>query len=147
MFCFGLCNTHPGRARFLTAIPLGIVAGLICVALAGQHNPEVLEWQKPLFWTIFSDRVLIGLVIGFAGAFTRHPVFGWSCFSWLRGAALGALVSLPLAFGSIVDPTKIPAEFTPTLIFWATVGSGAVYGLIIDLIATKVGGQGKEIVA
>ncbi len=31
------------------------------------------------------------------------------------------------------------------MIFWMTIAAGAVYGLIIDVIATKVAGDGKEL--
>jgi hypothetical protein len=133
------------QKRFFTAVPLGIIAGLVCVTLVSQNMPEIWAWDNMLLWTLFSDRVLIGLVVFLAGTFTSHPILGFKLHSWLRGAAMGALVSLPIAFGALVDPSTLPAEITATFVFWATVGSGAIYGLIIDLIATKIGGEGKAL--
>lgn len=143
MFFFS--NPHPARKRFFTAVGLGVVAGLICIALVGKAQPDIWDVKNMLFWTLLSDRILIGMMVAFAGAFTVHPIFGWKCFAWFRGPALGALVSLPIAFGALTDLTAIPPETTAAFIFWATVISGAVYGLVIDLVATKVGGEGKAL--
>ena len=148
MFCsFFHHEKHPARTRFLVAVPLGIVAGLICVALAGQSSPEIWNVKNPLLWTLLTDRFLIGLVIGLAGAYTHHPVFGFRMPAFLRGAALGTLVSLPIAFGALTTPIEqIPTGVTLNFIFWATLAAGAIYGLVIDVIATKVGGEGKQLI-
>ena len=89
-------------------------------------------------WTLVADRFLIGLVVALAGAYTIHPIFRFRCPPARRGAVLGAIVSLPLAAGVMIVPVGAPA---PWNIFWATILVGAIYGLIIDLVATKWGGQ------
>ncbi len=73
--------------------------------------------------------------------FVRHPIFGFRCFPFLRGAILGAVVSLVNAFGILTMPTENAAT-----IFWLTIGVGAIYGLIIDVVATKIGGEGKTLI-
>lgn len=148
MFNFLHHEKYPARKRLLTAAPLGVLAGLICVTIAGQNDPTIWDWQNPLLWTLLSDRWLIGVVIGLAGAYTHHPILGFRMPAWFRGAVLGAFVSLPIAFGALLTPAEqIPAGQTLTFIFWATLATGAIYGLVIDLIATKVGGEGKQIVS
>ncbi|MFA6458614.1 MAG: hypothetical protein WCV72_04495 [Patescibacteria group bacterium] len=132
----------PARNRFLVALPLGLAFGVLCAWLASQKDPTIFDVKSFSFWTIVWNRFLIGLVIGFAGAFTRHPVFGFRCPAFLRGIVLGAVVSLALAFGALITPIENAAQ-----IFWLTVGVGAFYGLVIDLLATKVGGEGKSLVA
>ena len=54
----------PLRKRFLIAMPLALVAGLICTALASSTNPDI--WGTALMWTIITDRILIGMVVGLA---------------------------------------------------------------------------------
>ncbi len=127
----------PRQKRFLIALPLGIVAGLICTTLASSSNPDI--WGTALMWTILTDRILIGMVVGLAGTYTHHPVFGFPMPWYVRGFCLGVFVSLPLAAGAMMDPN------TAWSIFWATLIAGGVYGLIIDFFATKFGGEGKEI--
>jgi len=128
----------PLRKRFLIALPLGLVAGLICTALASSTNPGI--WGTALMWTIITDRILIGMVVGLAGAYRRHPVFGFPIPWFVRGTCLGIFVSLPLATGAMMGGT------TPWMIFFATLIAGGIYGLVIDGFATKFGGEGKEII-
>ncbi len=127
----------PRQKRFLIALPLGIVAGLVCTFLASSSTPDI--WGTALMWTIIANRFVIGLVVGFAGAYTRHPVFNFPIPSYFRGFCLGVFVSLSLAAGVMMDPTGT------WMIFWATLVAGGVYGLIIDMLATKFGGEGKSI--
>jgi hypothetical protein len=91
-------------------------------------------------WTIITDRFLIGLVVGLAGVYTTHPVFGFKLPPCIRGFCLGVFVSLTLAAGYMMN-----ADATWT-IFWATLIAGGVYGLIIDMLATKFGGEGKDMI-
>lgn len=148
MFCFLFpTQRHAARRRFAIAGPLGLLAGLVCVTFASQTNPDVLSLTSPLFWTMISDRVLLGLVVGMAGAFTVHPIFGFRFHAWLRGIGVGAFVSLPIAFGALTNVAALPAGVTPMVVFVATIIAGAVYGLIIDVFATKWGGEGRDIIA
>lgn len=128
------------QKRFFIAVPLGIVFGFLCAWFASSSNPGL--WWTPLMWTLVTDRFLIGLVVGLAGVYTRHPIFGFRCPPALRGFVLGALVSLPIATGGMMS--TVP-DMGPWEIFWASIIAGAVYGLIIDLVATKFAGQGPEL--
>lgn len=71
-----------------------------------------------------------------------HPVFRFPIPAWFRGTVLGTFVSLPLAAGAMVAPAAGTDSWS---LFWLTLVAGAVYGLIIDVVATKFGGQGAEL--
>ena len=129
---------------------LGILCGILCCNLAAKEMPEATCVADPLFWTIFLNRVLIGVTVGLAGfvdrcyfCFKFCPMnFFWSRI-FLRGAGIGAFVSLPNAFGILIG-----ADFSDEKIkfgFWATIAAGAFYGFLIDLIATKFAGEGKKL--
>lgn len=125
------------KKRFVIAMPLGIFAGLLCTWVSSGSVPGI--WGSALMWALITDRMLIGLVVGLAGAYLTHPLFGFPLPWYIRGFCLGVFVSLPLATGAMITPT------TAWSIFWATLIAGGVYGLIIDFFATKFGGEGKAI--
>lgn len=52
------------QKRFAIAMPLAVVFGLLCVFLASPSNPGI--WGTALMWTILTDRILIGMVVGLA---------------------------------------------------------------------------------
>ncbi|MBF0173636.1 MAG: hypothetical protein HQL83_09345 [Magnetococcales bacterium] len=135
---------HPAAKRFMVALSLGIVFGFLCLYLVGRQQPEIASLTHPIAWSILTDRILIGMVIAFAGAFTVHPILGFSYRPWLRGSCLGAVVSLPIATGAMSGPSTGP--MSPWVVFVATVVSGMIYGAIIDLVATRVGGEGVDLV-
>lgn len=74
--------------------------------------------------------------------YTIHPALWFKCFA-LRGAFFGAIISLDIAIWVYVSSTTDQA--TKCRVFWMTILAWAVYGLIIDMVATKFGGQGKEL--
>ncbi|MFH0776864.1 MAG: hypothetical protein V1936_04615 [Patescibacteria group bacterium] len=130
----------PSRRRCLVAVPLGLAFGVLCAWLASQNDPTIFDLHSPMFWTIVWNRLLIGFFVALAGAYKYHPVFGFRFYPALRGIILGALISLALAFGALLTPSDQAVKY-----FWLTILAGAIYGLIIDLIATKVGGEGKNL--
>lgn len=136
-------TTSPAAKRFTIAMILGVFFGLLCVFLAAWHQPELASPTHPIFWTIMTDRILIGLVVALAGAFTVHPILGFPYRPWLRGSCMGVVVSLPLAAGSMSGPAT--HQISPWLIFFATLLAGAVYGGIIDWAATRFGGEGASL--
>ncbi|MBF0422068.1 MAG: hypothetical protein HQL73_03655 [Magnetococcales bacterium] len=137
---------HPAAKRFLTAITLGTIFGFVCLYLASRGHHEIESLSHPIFWIILTDRILIGMVVAFAGAFTVHPLLGFKYRPCLRGACLGAVVSLPIAPGIFVNPPT-GGPMSPWLIFWGTLAAGAIYGAIIDIVATRVGGEGDKLLA
>ena len=107
----GYINTR----RMKISVVLGVVAGAICLYGTLTSIPGVLT--LPILATIFYDRVLLGFVVGIANGLKIHPL--------IRGAIIGALVSLLIA---------IPSGITGGALL---MGAGVVYGIFIDLVATK----------
>jgi hypothetical protein len=134
----------PISKRKMICITLGIGAGFLCAYLASTSpNAAVDFWWSPLMWTIVFNRMLIGVFILIAGLMNYHPVFNMKFPAWLRGSVFGAFVSLDIAIPVFMSPNMAIDEMR--MIFWMTIAAGAVYGLIIDVIATKVAGDGKEL--
>jgi hypothetical protein len=101
--------------RIKISVALGVVAGAICLYGTMTNIPGVLT--LPILATIFYDRVLLGFVVGIGYGLKIHPL--------IRGAIIGAVVSLLIA---------IPSGITGGALL---MGAGVVYGLVIDLVATK----------
>ncbi|MBF0425012.1 MAG: hypothetical protein HQL66_04220 [Magnetococcales bacterium] len=136
-------SAKPAAKRFAVSVVLGAASGLLCIWLAAKHQPELASLTNPVFWTIMSDRILIGFVVALAGAFTAHPVFGFPFRPWVRGSCMGLLVSVPMATGSLIAPPN--PMVSPWVIFFLSLVAGAVYGMIIDWVATRVGGEGAAL--
>ncbi|MBF0141827.1 MAG: hypothetical protein HQL74_16335 [Magnetococcales bacterium] len=136
-------SARPAAKRFIVAITLGVLFGLLCIFLASRQQPELGSPANPIFWAILTDRLLIGMVVALAGAFTVHPILGFSYRPWLRGACMGTVVSLPMATGAMSGPATPQSSLW--VIFFASLLTGGVYGAVIDWVATKVGGEGKAL--
>lgn len=128
--------------RKLISISLALLAGLLCVYLADKNSAEKI-WGTMVMWAILYNRLLIGLFITFIGVFNWHGIFNLRYAPWLRGFLVGAVVSLDLAIGTLIAPT-LPVDQLK-MVFWSTILAGGFYGLMIDLIASKFGGEGKEL--
>jgi len=132
---------RPAFKRLLICLSLGLAFGIFCAWSARGGNPEFAKienyWLSAMAWVMIFNRMLIGFVVFLAGAFKRHPIFGFRCFPFLRGTMMGVLVSLVNAIGILT----VPGE-QMWFGFWATITAGAIYGAIIDLVATKFAGEG-----
>lgn len=141
--CGGICCCQPSIAkRAIISITLGLGFGVLCAYLASRSDPTIFSLKAPMFWVIVANRFLIGFTIFFAGWMTTHPLFKFPTPAWLRGFCIGAVVSLGLALGVLLNPSPEAVK-----LFWLTILSGAIYGLIIDSIASRCGGQGKDLFA
>ena len=107
----GYINTR----RIKISVALGFLAGAICLYGTLTSIPGVLT--LPILATIFYYRVLLGFVVGIAYGLKIHPL--------IRGAIIGAMVSLLIA---------IPSGITGGAFL---MGAGVVYGIIIDIVATR----------
>ncbi|MDR0771525.1 MAG: hypothetical protein LBF15_00120 [Candidatus Peribacteria bacterium] len=55
------------KKRFIISAFLGLVAGLVCVWLASTgSNPNIWGLKSWVMWAIITNRLLLGVVIGFA---------------------------------------------------------------------------------
>lgn len=126
---------------------LGALAGLLCF-YGFSSNPEIpaemaqfqqWSWGNIMIWSTVTNRLAIGFAVGLAGFMTTHPLFGFKIPVFLRGIMIGILISLSMAFGAIIGSEE-------TSVFWLILIAGAIIGMIIDLIVTKIAGQGKDLI-
>ena len=136
--------SEPLVKRLLICAVLGLVFGFICFFLAESSNKDDSLWCTPTMWGIIFNRFLLGIVVFIAGAYTYNKVFKFKVMPWLRGSILGAFVSIDLAIWSLADPTMDRSE--GWAIFGLTILAGAIYGLIIDVVSSKIAGQGKKVI-
>lgn len=122
---------------------VGLSSLLLLPAVAG-----VQDWRLRIGVLLWYTT--LGAVIGLAGVFARHPIFKIDFPWWLRGAALGAWLCFVLSLIAY-DPLQAVAigVFGPDGLLisphWITV-DGAVFGLIVDFVATKAAGEGPATV-
>ncbi|MDD3066760.1 MAG: hypothetical protein PHO48_02935 [Candidatus Gracilibacteria bacterium] len=142
--CGGKCCCQPSAAkRAAIAFPLGLGFGVLCAYLASRGNPSfAFDLKSPALWIIVANRFMIGFTIFFAGWMTKHPLLKFPTPPWLRGFCIGGIVSIPLALELLVNPIPDAMKY-----FWLTVLVGGFYGLVIDVIASRCGAQGKDLVA
>ena len=108
--------------RMVVALLLAGFFGIGCAyGTAGVEIPG-FEITMPYLLTIFYSRLLMGLLIGLAGSVTL--LNGKMANAALRGGILGAVVSVGISF------------YGGAAIF---IAAGIVYGIITDVVATKVG--------
>ncbi|MBD3156536.1 hypothetical protein GF369_01785 [Candidatus Peregrinibacteria bacterium] len=134
--------SHPASKRKMLCLAMGLGFGFLCAYLASSGMEGQDFWWTPLMWSIVINRTLIGFVVFVLGAYNYIPLFKSKYPAWLRGAAIGALFSLGMATGIFMNPEMAEEA---TMIFWMTIAAGAMYGLIIDSVATALFGDGKKL--
>ncbi len=109
------------RKRILIALVIGIICGIFCaMGSAGVTNPLTGEaFGIFILASIFYNRVLIGVGVGFADSIKLHPV--------LRGALVGIVVGFA---GSIAAFEGGLYGGAILLVF------SVIYGIIADVVAT-----------
>ena len=110
------------KKRITIATIFGLLFGMVCCALASKHGslPTVIALS------IVTGRTLIGFSIGIS-RLKLHWAF--------HGLLFGIIFSIPGALGAMSVPN---ADMTANMLFVATVGSGAIYGLLIEFFTTVV---------
>lgn len=106
--------------RLYIATLMGILFGLVCVTMASSNGPLPLK----VCASIFSGRVLIGIVIGLSA---------WKMPWALHGALMGLIVGFPGAIGAMMTPNK---QFDQWTLFAMTLVMGMIYGVLIELVTS-----------
>ncbi len=127
-----------GAAKFI-----GLIFGLFGFYLAPVMWPDV---SLRLQFGLLTWYATFGAMIGFVGIFDHHPLLKFRMPFWFRGPVFGAWFNLVLALlmfdkltilfqqlGGILTFCKSP--------FWVVI-EGAIIGLIVDAIATRIAGEG-----
>jgi hypothetical protein len=136
--------SNPLVKRKIVCVLLGIIFGFVCFGFAESNMEEGTLWNTPNMWGILFNRILIGIVVYLGGVLTYNKILKFRIYPWFRGASLGAIVSIDLAVWSLMTPNMDKSH--AWAIFGMTIVMGAIYGSIIDIVATKIGGEGKEII-
>ncbi|MAZ67697.1 hypothetical protein CL652_02935 [bacterium] len=122
----------------LLALGAGFGIALVDVWLSSATVSNAWDLDGPMFWYVFLNRAAIGFFVAIVGIVTIHPLLNFKMFP-IRGAFVGIWVSLSLAASVFFDDTATWG------LFWMVILSGAIYGVAIDVFATKFSGQGKQL--
>lgn len=128
----------PMVKRMSLSLILWALAGLLCAYLASTNSIDSNFWGSAVMWSIFFNRFVIGFVVALAWFIVVHPLLKFRMYPVCRWACVWFLVSLSLAFGAYSAGGENASS-----IFWATIVLGMIYGLIIDLVVTKVAWEGE----
>ena len=104
--------------RVVICIIGGMIAAAICIG--GMASSGRTELTAMVIASGIGNRILIGFVIG---------ISNWRINYLLHGALIGFMVTLSSSIGIL---------FTSTQGFLLYTAAGIVYGLLIELCATKV---------
>jgi len=113
--------------RMIIALILGALAGLFCVygtKMAGERGNFTFPITTGLLVSTFYSRVLIGFVIGLVGDVKIKAV--------TRGALMGIIVGLAMALFPFFDMETGGTKGALIILVFS-----AIYGIIIDVVATK----------
>jgi len=115
--------------RLTIATLSGLLFGFVCYGLASSSG----NLPTPIAYQIIAERTLIGLAIGISVLKLGH----WS----VHGLVIGLIFSLPLAFSGLMAPDK-PGMSQGSMFVW-TIVLGMIYGLLTEVITTKVFRAGR----
>lgn len=136
-----ICSLPMVRRMFISMF-LGISFGLLCSYLAWRSSGMTPDfWWSALMWNILFNRLMIWVMIAFAWFVTFHPILRIRMYPALRWTLIWALVSLDISFWAFIS--EMPDAWN---ILFATVLAWAIYGMIIDLVATKYWGEWKALI-
>jgi len=108
--------------RLIVSIVLGFIFGIICWLSTRSSAKMEIELTLAMILGIIFNRAMIGFVIGISGL-KRLNFF-------LHGIIVGLVVTLPMS----IYPLAV-GEITGFILLEV---AGAVYGLLIELIVTKL---------
>jgi len=134
-----------------TRIAIGKAMGLIIGLAAFMFIPYFLpEASVTLKWGVLLWYITFGAIIGVFGVYTKVPMINCTIPWWIRGAYIGAwlnfIISL-IAYDALAQLLLSVFGENGLLVspFWVVL-EGAVFGFVIDYLATRIGGEGAGIV-
>ena len=126
---------------------IGALIGLAAFIFIPQFLPDASPTLK---WGVFLWYIIFGAVIGVFGVMTKIPVLNIAMPWWFRGAYIGAFLNLTIALVAydtlgLLMLSVFGAGGLMSSPFWVVL-EGAVFGFVIDYLATRFGGEGAAIV-
>jgi hypothetical protein len=123
---------HPYSKRKLFCIGMCLLTGLAVAATL----PQQLVSQVPLVRAAaVINSLVLGMMLTFAGFVTRHPLWKFRFHPLWRGAAVAAIVHLDYVIYAWTDQRT----------FWSTLIVAALFGAVVDVIATFYFGEGQKL--
>ncbi|MFW9931769.1 MAG: hypothetical protein ACFFDR_03865 [Candidatus Thorarchaeota archaeon] len=112
--------------RVVISIVMGALLGILCIIGVGGRVPGGFDANIMYLLGVWYNRVIIGLIVGFAGDVTiiKSESEKNLANAAVRGLILGFIISFATIFGK------------PDWIDLMGLIAGVAYGVIIDLIAT-----------
>lgn len=131
--------------RVFVAKALGFILGAVGFFMLqfGIMNPDLFFNVGLWLWY-----TTLGGIIGLFGVIDRHPIFKFDMPAWFRGGVLGFFMNLVLTFFVYEEVTILiekSFDFSYTNPFFWLPLEGLIVGVLIDVIATHYGGEGKKI--
>ena len=131
--------------RIAVGKAVGLVVGLVGFLSVPYVWPEA-DWL--LRWGVLLWYPTVGAVIGMFGVYTEHPVLKLPMHWWMRATIIGSWMNFVLVFFAYEKmqamlTSMFGAESWLTSPFWFVL-EGALVGLLIGFLATRIGGEGPE---
>jgi len=111
------------------------ISSVLAVIVAFTLPTELVETVPMVRAATIINGLIIGAFLTIAGVITWHPVFRFRVHPIFRGAAIAAFVHLDFTIYTWPDQP----------LFWKTMIIAAIFGAVIDLMATQLFGEGKEL--
>lgn len=131
-------------------IGVGKLIGLLFGLAGFMALPYIWpEASLMLRWGILLWYVTVGAVIGVFGVYTWHPVLQLPLPWWVRAPWIGAWMNFVLTFFAYdAMHQMLQSLFGPESVFvspfWFVL-EGALVGLVIGYFATRLGGEGSQV--
>ena len=129
--------------KIVTRIEAGVLTGLGISFLGFLYMGFMFGFDASVTWGVLLWYTFIGFLIGVVGTVKKHPIFGFHLL-YLRGALVAGILNLGMALIAEQEFNHL-FSFVPFSIVLAFLLEGIVAGVVIDGIATKIGGEGKEL--
>jgi len=140
-----------GSDSLMTRIAIGKIIGALIGVTAFFFIPQFLpESSATLHWGVFLWYITFGAIIGVFGVYTTVPILNVAMPWWIRGAYIGAWLNFTISLIAYdtLGQLMVAVFGVDGLLsspFWVVL-EGAVFGFIIDYLATRFGGEGAAIV-
>jgi len=111
------------------------ITTILAVIVAFTLPSELIKTVPMVRAATIINGLIIGVLLTFAGFITWHPIFRFRIHPIFRGAIIAAFVHLDFTIYTWSDQP----------LFWKTMIIAAIFGAMIDLMATQLFGEGQEL--
>jgi len=108
---------------------------IVSILVAATFPAELVERVPFVRAGMIINGLIMGTLLTMAGFVTWHPLLKFRLHPIFRGAFVAAFVH--------IDYTIYTWGDQPT--FWKTIAIAAVFGAVIDMLATQLFGEGKTL--